>query len=249
MGPNALPLPIQREPRLDSNWHFEMLGEFHSAPGDQTQNAFVYIRMPLAPGRVAFDITWRPREWFQTSEQVRDFRRARGQSGEGSSPGDIWISTIAQLAKQENNAAKLNLTLQVTVKTTAGKNLDNARHTNTPGYIFDWHAGRNWERQGRWLNRWSLFGNAGLLVWQESLARQNDAFIYGLRSELDHGPWRLGLGATGYVGYINNGDRPYAARADLRYQRGNWHGLLGYQHAFQDLTTHLLRLGVGFQLR
>ena len=249
MGPNALPLPIQREPRLDSNWHFEMLGEFHSAQGDQTQNAFVYIRMPLAPGRVAFDITWRPREWFQTSEQVRDFRRARGQSGEGSSPGDIWISTIAQLAKQENNAAKLNLTIQVTVKTTAGKNLDNARHTNTPGYVFDWHAGRNWERQGRWLNRWSLFGNAGLLVWQESLARQNDAFIYGLRSELDHGPWRLGLGATGYVGYINNGDRPYAARADLRYQRGNWHGLLGYQHAFQDLTTHLLRLGVCVQLR
>lgn len=249
MGPNALPLPIQREPRLDSNWHFELLGEFHSAPGDRTQNPFVFIRVPLAPGRVALDLTWRPLEWFQTSQQVRDFRRARGESGEGSSPGDVWITTVAQIAKQENNKAGLNLTLNVAVKTTAGKNLENARHTNTPGYIFDLHAGRNWERKGSWLNRWSLFGNAGLWVWQEGLAQQNDAFIYGVRSELDHGPWRLGLGATGYIGWINNGDRPYAARADLRYQRGHWQGLLGYQHAFQDLTTHLLRVGVGFQLR
>ncbi|MFN3530149.1 MAG: hypothetical protein ACK417_09555 [Bacteroidia bacterium] len=248
MGPNALPIPIQREPRLDSSWQFELVGEFHQAPGDYTQNPYVFIRLPLAPGRVALDLTWRPMEWFQTDEQVRDFRRARGEGGRGSSPGDVWITTVVQLLRQNDDGSGLNLTLNVAVKTTAGKNLENARHTNTPGYIFDLHAGKSWKRQGSLINRISLFGNGGLWVWQEGLAQQNDAFNYGIRAEFEHGPWRLGTGFTGYIGWINNGDRPYAARGDLQYHTNRLFYLLGYQHAFQDLTTHMLRAGMGLKL-
>jgi hypothetical protein len=248
MGPNALPLPIQRAPRLDSNWRLEWIGEFHVAPGDYTQNPFIFIRVPLAPGRVALDLTWRPMEWFQTSEAVRDFRFARNENGRGNSPGDVWITTVAQLLQQENNRSGLDLTLNVAVKTTAGKNLENARHTNTPGYIFDLHAGKSWSRPGSFVERYRLFGSSGLWVWQEGLAQQNDAYIWGLRAELEHGPWQWGLGTTGYVGWIDNGDRPYAVRTDLQYQNGRWLALVGYQHAFRDLTMHLWRVGFGLQL-
>lgn len=248
MGPNALPLPIQRAPRVDSSWQFELLGEFHRAPGDITNNPFVFIRIPLAANRVALDLTWRPMEWYETSDAVRWDRHARDSANTGSSPGDVWITTVAQLLRQENNRAGLNLTLNVAVKTTAGKNFENARHTNTPGYIFDLHAGKSWQNPGLGLDTWTLFGNAGLWVWQEGLAQQNDAFLYGLRSEWHKGPWQWGLGATGYIGWIDNGDRPFALRADLQYGKGSWFALLGYQHASQDLTRHLLRTGLGWRL-
>lgn len=249
MGPNALPLPIQRAPQLDSSWQFELIGEFHRAPGDLTQNPFVFIRIPLAANRVALDLTWRPMEWYETSDAVRWGRNARDSANIGSSPGDVWITTVAQLLQQENNRAGVNLTLNVAVKTTAGKNVENARHTNTPGYIFDLHAGKSWQNKGSWLDEWRVFGNAGLWVWQEGLAQQNDAFIYGLRTEWRHGPWQLGLGATGYIGWINNGDRPFAYRADLQHDFGRYFALLGYQHATQDLTNHLLRFGMGLRVK
>ncbi len=248
MGPNALPLPIQRAPQIDSSWQFELLGEFHRGPGDITNNPFVFIRIPLAANRVALDLTWRPMEWYETSDAVRWERQVRDSANTGNSPGDVWITTVAQLLQQENNRAGINLTLNVAVKTTAGKNVENARHTNTPGYIFDLHAGKSWQKPGLGLDTWTVFGNAGLWVWQEGLTQQNDAFIYGLRSEMNAGPWQVGLGATGYIGWIDNGDRPFALRADVQYGKGNWFALLGYQHATQDLTRHLLRTGLGWRL-
>lgn len=244
MGPNALPLPPQAYPRVDSHWVIEGLGEFHAAPGDYTQNAFVRVRLPLAAGRVAMDLVYRPIEWYQTSPEIRDLRRARDTSGTGMSNGDVWITTIAQLLRAEHNRYGLDLTMNVAVKTTAGKNLENARFTNSPGYIFDWHLGKTWKQQGAWLDSWRLYGNAGLFVWQKGVDSQNDAWLAGLAADFRKGPWQATLGFTGYVGWLEDGDAPFGARTEIRYQpseKAYW--LLGYQHNFQHLTTHLLRVG------
>lgn len=250
MGPNALPIPQQFYPRVDSHWVIETTGDFHRAPGDYTQSAAIRVRLPLAVGRVAMDLNYRPIEWYQTSPEVRDIRRARDTSGVGRSNGDVWITTLAQLLRREYNRWGVDLTMHVAVKTTAGKNLENARFTNSPGYIFDWHLGKSWHRPGRFMQSIRLYGNAGLYVWQMETDAQNDAFLYGLAADMIHGPWQLTLGSAGYVGWTGDGDLPYAARTELRYQpSAKAYVFLGYQHHFQHLTTHHIRVGGAYRIQ
>lgn len=249
MGPNALPIPQQFYPRVDSHWVFEGVGEFHRAPGDYTQSAMVRVRLPLAAGRVAMDLNYRPIEWYQTNAKVRDLRRARDTSGTGTSNGDVWITTIAQLLRREHNRWGVDLTMNVAVKTTAGKNLENARFTNSPGYIFDWHLGKSWQRKGRFVEHFRLYGNAGLYVWQMETDAQNDAFLYGIAADMVHGAWQLTLGSAGYVGWTGEGDMPYAVRTEIRYQpSAKAYAFVGYQHHFQHLTTHFWRIGGAYRI-
>lgn len=249
MGPNALPIPQQLYPRVDSHWVIETTGDFHRAPGDYTQSAAIRLRLPLAAGRVAMDLNYRPIEWYQTSPEVRDLRRARDTSGTGISNGDVWITTIAQLLRAEHNRWGVDVSMNVAVKTTAGKNLENARFTNSPGYIFDWHIGKTIQRKGRFIEAWRIYGNAGLYVWQMETDAQNDAFLFGAATDLIHGPWQLTLGSAGYIGWTSDGDAPYAARTELRYQpRQQAFFFVGYQHHFQHLTTHQWRLGAAYRI-
>lgn len=250
MGPNALPIPQQFYPRVDSHWVFEATGDFHRAPGDYTQSAAVRVRLPLAAGRVAMDLNYRPIEWYQTSAEVRDMRRARDTSGTGKSNGDVWITTIAQLLRAEHNRWGVDVSMQVAVKTTAGKNLENARFTNSPGYIFDWHLGKSIKRPGRFLDVVRFYGNAGLYVWQMETDAQNDAFLYGAATDLIHGRWQLSLGTAGYIGWTGDGDSPYAARTEIRFQPNQSAFVFaGYQHHFQHLTTHQWRIGGAFRIQ
>ncbi len=244
MGPNALPIPQQFYPRVDSHWVIESTTDMHHAPGDYTQSIALRVRLPLAVGRVAMDLHYRPIEWYQTSPEVRDLRRARDTSGRGSSNGDVWITTIAQLIRAEHNRWGIDGSMQVAVKTTAGKNLENARFTNSPGYIFDWHLGKKIVRPGRFIQAMRFYGNAGLYVWQMENDAQNDAFLFGLATDFVHGPWQLSLGTAGYVGWTEDGDVPIALRTELRYSpAASSFFFIGYQHHLQHLTTHFWRVG------
>lgn len=247
MGPNALPVPISRYPLLSNSWEIENGMEFHRATGDVTNNLFHFVSIPMAKNRVSLALTYRSVEWYTMSPEVRDYRRARDASGSGKGEGDVWITSAFQLIRQENSPNWPDLQLQVTVKTTAGKNFENARHTNSPGYIFDLHAGRTILRKGRWLNKLQFFGQAGLFVWQEGINSQNDAFNYALNMTLHAKNWTFTPAFAGYTGWIQNGDRPVVARLQLGRQTGAFHSFLGYQYAFRDLTTHMLRMGLNYQ--
>lgn len=247
MGPNALPVPISRYPLLNNQWEIENGMEFHRATGDRTDNLFHYVSIPMAHDRVSLALTYRSREWYSMSPEVRDNRRARDVSGSGSGEGDVWITSAFQLVRQEKSPSWPDLQLQVTVKTTAGKNFENARHTNSPGYIFDLHAGRTIAMKGPWLNKIQFFGQAGLFVWQQGINSQNDAFNYALNMSLFAKKWTLTPALAGYTGWIKNGDNPLVARLQLGRQWGDFHTFVGYQYAFRDLTTHMFRFGLNYQ--
>jgi hypothetical protein len=247
MGPNALPVPISRYPRITDRWEVENAMEFHRAIGDQTNNLFHYVSIPMASERVSLALTYRAVEWYSMSPEVRDFRRARDASGSGSGEGDVWIASAFQLVRQDKSPNWPDLMLQVTVKTTAGKNFENARHTNSPGYIFDLHAGRTIEREGHLLHKVQFFGQAGLFVWQQGINSQNDAFNFAINMSLYAKNWTLTPAIAGYSGWIKNGDKPIVARLQLGRQLGDFNGFLGYQYAFRDLTTHMVRFGLNYQ--
>lgn len=247
MGPNALPIPISRYPRLTKNWEIENGMEFHRAAGDRTDNLFHYVSIPMANERVSLALTYRSVEWYEMSPTVRDQRFARDVTGKGSGEGDVWITSAFQLVRQDKSPNWPDLQLQVTAKTTAGKNFENARHTNSPGYIFDLHAGRTLEREGRLLHKVQFFGQAGLYVWQEGINSQNDAFNYAINMSLFLKNWTITPAFAGYSGWIKNGDQPLAARLQLGRQFGAFHSFIGYQYAFRDLTTHLFRFGLNYQ--
>lgn len=133
-------------------------------------------------------------------------------------------------------------------KTTAGKNFESARHTNAPGYLFELQGGRVWNAPGRFPDRIVVFARGGLLVWQESLYAQNDAFVWGVRSHVGYKGWQWGGELTGYQGWIGRGDSPVVARIDLRTKGERIQGMVGYQYAFNDLSTHLFRAGLSMPL-
>lgn len=247
LGPNALPIPRMLYPRVGRDYAFETSVELHRAPGDRTTNLYHRIRLPIAPERAFLQLEYRSREWYSTDTAVRDLRRARDASGSGSSEGDVWITSGFQLLRQKSQGWRPDLLLSVNVKTTAGKNLENARFTNSPGYIFDLHAGYSWYREQRWLDRIRAHGWAGLYVWQYGFASQNDAVNWGLQTEFAHRSWQLNTAMAGYWGWMNDGDRPYALRLELSRRWQRWEFMAGYQHHFQHITTHLSRVGICYR--
>lgn len=247
MGPNALPLSWTQEPAPPRYGRADLLWEVHRGGGDRTHNPFVLIRVPFAPGKVVMDLTWRPVEWFVTTEDTRIRRGARDTSGFNAS--DLWVAFLANILSADNRGKGWDLSLHVATKTTAGKNFESARHTNAPGYLFDCQGGRVWYRNGRFPDRVSVFARGGLLVWQESLYAQNDAFAWGIRSHIGYKGWQLGGELTGYQGWIGNGDSPVASRIDIQTPGQRIQGILGYQFAFSDLATHLFRAGLSIPIK
>ncbi|MFM8492836.1 MAG: hypothetical protein ACKOA7_03785 [Bacteroidota bacterium] len=246
MGPNALPLSWTQEPAPPKYGRIDLLWEVHRGGGDRTHNPFVMIRVPFAPGKVVMDLTWRPVEWFNTTNETRILRGSRDSTGFNAS--DLWVAFLAKILAAEGRGKGWDLSLHVATKTTAGKNFESARHTNAPGYLFELQGGRVWRRPGRFPDRISVFARGGLLVWQESLYAQNDAFSWGVRSHFGYKSWQLGAELTGYQGWIGNGDSPVAARIDMKSPGQRMQGMIGYQYAFSDLSTHLFRAGISFPI-
>jgi len=246
MGPNALPLSWTQEPAPPKQGRIDMLWEVHRGGGDRTHNPFLMIRVPFAPGKVVMDLSWRPVEWFVTTNDTRIRRGARDSSGFNAS--DLWVAFLAKIWAAEGRGKGWDVSLHVATKTTAGKNFESARHTNAPGYLFELQGGRVWNFPGRFPDRLSVFARGGLLVWQESLYAQNDAFAWGIRSHAGYKGWQLGGELTGYQGWIGNGDSPVAARIDLRTPGQRIQAMMGYQYAFSDLSTHLFRAGISIPI-
>ena len=50
-GPNAFPFPELMSGKLPSRWEVEVRGEYHTMPGDQTQDIFARLYIPIANGK------------------------------------------------------------------------------------------------------------------------------------------------------------------------------------------------------
>jgi len=243
MGPNALPVPFMYPTKVGTAWRLEVMTECHYDPrGDMTVNPFFSVFVPIHP-IAAFTVFSRPGEYFRTTDEMQMKRHAEDNSG--FTRGDLYFQGMLHPVSYERGGL-FDAAFHLTLKTTTGKGLENARHINAPAYFFDWTFARPIFQAG------SLDIIARALIafcaWQVNVNEQNDAVGYGIQFEFSKPSFRFTIDGAGYYGWINNGDRPAVVRGRFSRRVGkNLEFFTGGHIGMSDQS--LLRVEIGGQLR
>lgn len=245
LGPNALPVPRQTDGRIDNRQYFSAGGAGHWRPGEQTGNLLLAFHLPLVRDFLSMELRMMPQEWFETSHEIKTERQIFYRFyDERRAIGDMNLDTEIQLLRQEKQ--KLDALLRINYRFPTSSNYGAGRSTDSPGYHFDLTFGRSWGSTAGW--RWRPQAMLGFLVWQTNDDRQfqNDAALFGLALELQRKTHRLRGSLDGYMGYMDNGDRPLLAR--LRYE---WRLPFGFvrmhlQQGLHDFPFRSLILELGW---
>ncbi|MDP3172969.1 MAG: hypothetical protein Q8M88_00870, partial [Phenylobacterium sp.] len=178
---------------------------------------------------------------------VRDERISRDFDGKGFANGDLFFSTLIQLVKGRKFPDTM---VRMAGRTASGNQLEGARYSDSPGYFFDFsfsksYAGRN--------EKISLlpFASFGFYSWQtnDELNLQNDAFMYGLGTDLKGLHWTISNSLSGYSGYKNERDKPMVYTFDLKHHLANKTVRLQYLHGLRDWTYRTVKLSLILNLQ
>jgi hypothetical protein len=215
MGPNALPVPDSKKGILPNQTTLKLAGEGHFSDGDNTQNLFSSFYLPMFSERIGLQLEMVPVEFYKMDDKTRDERISREFVSEGRTVGDLYIATFIQLTKDHKKLP--DMVLGINFKTASGANLDAARFTNTPGYFFDLSASKEITFNSKRISSIRPHALAGFYVYQTYLENnyQNDAFMYGLGIDVNSKKVTYEVSLNGYVGYLNEGDRPMVARLGI----------------------------------
>ena len=215
LGPNALPVQECRDGQTTKNVEFDMSFDIHFSTGDFTSNLFMKLYIPLFSDRVGLQLSMVPVEYYKMDTLTRDIRRVRDEIPEGYSVGDLHIGTFIQIVKDHEKLPDVMLTINI--KTASGGKLGAARYTDSPGYYFDVSIGKDFTLSKSFLNSIRPYIQLGFYVWQTNLDGyyQNDAFLYGLGIKLKTHNLEINNYLGGYIGYIDNGDKPMIYRLIL----------------------------------
>lgn len=239
MGINALPVPTQLKGEVLAKPEIEWAADLHFLDGERAQDAFMRIFYPFENGRVAVEIWGVGVEHYKHNQEIRDERMSRVENGEGWGVGDFYFSTNIKLLSERRFLP--SVVLRMACKTASGE-LTGSRFTDTPGYWFDFSAGKTWGTE-----RFSLraYGMYGFYCWQtmSNILLQNDASLYGAGFEVAVPGLRLENSIQGYSGYKDERDRPvnYRLIAAKRIRKSELK--LEYQHGIRDVLYRSLRLG------
>ena len=185
-GANAFPFPELMGGKLSSRWEVEVRGEYHTMPGDQTQDIFARLYVPIAGGKAALSVSGVIQEWYKTSEAVRDERHAVDVKSPIPCFGDVIVNCYYQVLRSEKWA---DILVSANIKTASGGRLCDARFTDAASYWFDANLGRDlWQSSDR-KSSIRLDALLGFYCWMTNQEdnRQDDAFCYGVGLS---GTWR-----------------------------------------------------------
>jgi hypothetical protein len=232
LGPNALPVPEIRNALIEKRVNLETRTDFYFSKGDNTQDLFLRLRVPLWDGRICMEMYGVPVEHFVMDTITRDERAARDYDAQGWAAGDLYIATLIQLLRGHKKWP--DILLGITLRTATGGGLGDARYTDTPGYFFDLSAGKTFAVSPNLNLR--PYVMLGFYVWQTNRDdyRQDDAFLYGLGLSLYNETFECNVKYGGYKGYIGNGDAPMVLRANAIYKFPKMHLKLSFQQGLQD---------------
>jgi len=90
-----------------------------------------------------------------------------------------------------------------------------------------------------------MYAMVGFYVFQTNLEKypQNDAFQYGTGLDLNFGRFQLDQQWGGYIGYLENGDKPMVYRLNLTwYSQKTMDLKLRFQQGFFDFPYTSIRL-------
>lgn len=249
LGPNALPIPEFHGREIPNRHAISMGTEAHISSGDKTANLYCSYTLPLFTEKASIQFEYRPLEIYRTDTITRDLRASRQFEPEGYSMGDFYVTTHIQIL---NDFKKWpDISIGIGIKTASGTNLDGARHTDTPGYWLELGTGKRFITSLSRLRSIEVYSRVGFYSYQTYMDyhRQNDAFLYGAGIDLVTGKLRISNQLTGFLGYMNNGDRPLVYRAIFKPSTaGRISAYLSFQQGIKDFPYTSVRLALVLKL-
>ncbi len=221
-GPNTLPIPELKTGKIAF--------ENYSSDGDDTQNAFIELIIPVVSKKTALVLNVVLYEKYSLTPENVAFRDIVSCTAQGNASEDIYLGLHIQRVKDKNKLPDI-----LDIKTASGSKSESARFTDTPGYIFDLSAGKDLAVTSKLLTSIRPLAMAGIYVYQtnRTIFRQNDPFLYGLGVDLNFNKLKFTTAYGGHHGYIENGDRSNVWRSTIRTQ-------------FSSTIKYKLRFGKGF---
>lgn len=247
MGPNALPVPELDMAYISHEFSFTARGDFYFGKGDQTQNVFTRIYLPLAKAFAAAEVFYVPFEWYKLNAATRDLRKAREFEAEGLANGDVYFGTTIKVLHEVQGLKRPAITFGMFAKTASGTHLFNARFTDTPGYYFTVNLGKTLRPFVNQDHSIRLYASQGFYVWQTYSDKflQNDAYSFGAGVKVALGQrWEFKQEFAGYIGYIDDGDKPMLLRTMLSHRGQMIRHALRFQLGLNDFPYNSISYGV-----
>ena len=247
LGPNALPVPDVKKGVVPLGANLEFGLDFHFMAGDPTQNIFAKYYRSFAEGKIAFEFYGVVAEHYAMSEFIRDERIARDFDGKGIANGDLYFSTLIQVVKGRKFPDTM---FRMAGKTASGNQLEGARNTDSPGYFFDFSFSKEYAGRNEKMT-FLPFASFGFYSWQtnDEANLQNDAWMYGLGTDLEWSKWTVSNSLSGYSGYKKERDRPMVYTFDLKHHLKNKTIRLQYLHGLRDWTYKTVKLSLILNLK
>ncbi|HAQ18926.1 MAG TPA: hypothetical protein DCR40_06780 [Prolixibacteraceae bacterium] len=247
LGPNALSVPEVKKGVVQQGSNLEFGLDFHFRNGDPTQDISAKYYRSFAEGKIAIELYGVVAEHYAMSDFVRDERISRDFDGKGFANGDLYFATLVQLVKGRKFPDTM---VRMAGRTASGNQLEGARYSDYPGYFFDFSFSKSYAGRNEKIS-FLPFASFGFYSWQtnDELNLQNDAFMYGLGTDMKWLHWTISNSLSGYSGYKNERDKPMVYTLDLKHQLANKTIRLQYLHGLRDWTYRTVKLSLILNLQ
>lgn len=271
-GPNANPVPEFTDARIPAKTTFSIMGDSYFGNGDNTQNAYIKVEIPLLPERVSLKIWSTFFEHYQVSEDLtlaRDMNlitdritkgdkeiEIRDGKTYGTANGDLYVQTRIRLFDEKKTMP--SIIFNATIKTASGTNFPQRRYFDTPGYYFDLEAGKSFYTKAKFISEIRAVVNTGFMCWETTNSTQDDATMYGGKLIIGNPTWKFENTLSGYWGWIHTnkklsplgdyGDAPLVYATKLTIRSGKIDYFAQYQYGITDFPYHQIRVGISFPI-
>jgi len=253
-GPNANPVPEFTDARIPANTTISLMGDYYWGTGNQTENGYLKIEIPLISERVSMKIWSTVLEHYQTTPEVMQLRGSFSTAG--SEGGDIYVQTRIRLLKEQNNLPCI--IFNSTLKTASATTVKSRRYFDTPGYYFDAEIGKSIYTRSKFINEIRLVLNGGFMCWETTNSTQDDAPMYGAKLIIGNPSWKFENTFSGYWGWIHTnssinpahdyGDTPSVYASKFTFMTKKVDYFVQYQYGITDFPYQQIRAGVSFPI-
>ena len=248
-GPNALPVIDMSSGETTENLSIEISNSYYNGfDGSNTFTPNLKLNIPLFSRWVNLE-AWYSVMDFYTRHEIRD---TRYETNWHNVAGDIYVSTNIQVLHRDwftDRKYIPSAVARIGIKTASGGDFENRRFIDAPGYFLDLTIAEKIEWQKRWAKSVSIAGSVGFYCWQTGRAEQNDAYMYGVRTDFEAEYLRLSAEWGGYSGWQNNGDCPMSVKTRLGIPCPlGFEPYVAYQYGIRDWQYHEVRVGVKYSI-
>lgn len=261
-GPNALPVIDMSSGETSDELSIDVSGSYFR--GFDQSNAFtpnLHLNIPLFSRWVNLETWYSIMDFYSmhnTQCTIHNLATPYPLSHWHNVAGDIYVSTNIQVlhphwfGKQTTNY-KLkyipSAVARIGIKTASGGDFGNRRFIDAPGYFLDLTVAEKIKFENRWARTLSIAGTIGFYCWQTGRAEQNDAYMYGLRTEFEAKHLKLLAEWGGYTGWQENGDCPMVIKTRLGVPCNfGLEPYVAYQYGIRDWQYHEIRVGLKYSI-